>query len=127
MKRAKDRNGKIIMKSNTNNNINNIDALDENDILYIDSLPLTGKRTCFRTNKEYIINCKNDALSYSKDEMIEACESMYRAISLVDMNTVNNNKEKLENLSSDVILLYVCKHILYNEPIPFVTYEAMCK
>jgi hypothetical protein len=125
MKRAKDRNGNIILKINTEHSINNIDKLEENITYYIDALPLIGKKTCFRADKEHIISCRKDALSYSNIEIVQACESMENAISSVDIDTIKNNKVELSNLSSDVILLYVCKHILYGESIPCVQYDEM--
>ena len=97
--------------------------MPDNEVIYVNSAFLIKDTVIVQTTNKYIMDLMKDMKNMNKNELISISNRIYKFILSADTDKIYNIEKKWQDFCDNIILVYVTRYMLYDNPIPITSYE----
>jgi hypothetical protein len=102
-----------------------IEDFNENEVLYISAHQIIkNDNIIIKTTNKTIIDLLNDLSKEKKYEIIKMCNNTYKSVILINTDKIYKNQIVFNKFCNEIIFIMVCRHLLYNSPIPITPFSS---
>jgi hypothetical protein len=102
-----------------------IEDFNENEILYVSCHQIIkNDNIIIKTTNKTIINLLKDLSKEKKIEIIKMCNNTYKNVISINTDKIYKNQIVFNKFCDSIVFIMVCRHILYNSPIPITPFSS---